>query len=55
MNVIRSYSSLENAVNVKNIIQDLLIIELEALLNRTGTQVYNGDSPKISQNGSECA
>ena len=33
MKITRSYASAENSVNVKNVIQDLLNIELESLIN----------------------
>ncbi|WP_162790157.1 hypothetical protein [Bacillus sp. H1m] len=55
MKIIRCYASKENAVNVKNIIQNLLVAELESLINTKQPQ-ENNDLPMKSENsGRDCA
>ncbi|MDQ0253935.1 hypothetical protein J2S74_001308 [Evansella vedderi] len=45
MKIIRCYASSENAVNVKNLIQDLLVAELEKIIDaqKIDTRLLNED------------
>ncbi|MFK7681311.1 hypothetical protein ACI3ER_25005 [Bacillus sp. Wb] len=52
MEIIRRYATPEEAVNVKNIIQDLLVIELDKIINSQ----LKGDSLTESNSlDSDCA
>lgn len=52
MKVIRCYAAPEDAVNVKNIIQDLLAAELENILN---LQLKGDSSTENKSLGRDCA
>ncbi|MCM3361276.1 hypothetical protein [Niallia sp. MER TA 168] len=53
MKVTRYYASQENALNVRTIIQDLLVSELERILVQPAIEKNPGE--KKHQLGSECA
>ncbi|WP_179951872.1 hypothetical protein [Bacillus sp. TE8-1] len=55
MKIIRCYASAENAVNVKNIIQNLLFAELESLINTKQTPENSEHPIKSEDLGRECA
>ena len=52
MEIIRRYASAEEAVNIKNIIQDLLATELDNILN---SQSKDNSSTENNNLGSDCA
>ena len=53
MKVTRYYASQENALNVRTIIQDLLVSELERMIDQPANE--KGPRDKKNQLGSECA
>ncbi|WHY92744.1 hypothetical protein QNK12_04335 [Neobacillus cucumis] len=52
MKVIRCYASKENALNVKTIIQELLVSELERMIDQSARE--NNFLDKNRQLGSDC-
>lgn len=52
MEIIRRYATPEEAVNVKNIIQDLLVTELDKIMNSQLKEDFSNESNSLD---SDCA